>query len=163
MMFLTAKVDLKKILIVLAVLAGVILGILWISGDNSQETAGGAPLNTNEGRVQFLADLGWKAAASPVESTQVKIPEQMSEVFSRYNALQLSQGYDLSKYAGKQVMRYVYRIDNYPGAAEPVYATILMYKNQVIGGDITDTTPGGKIQGLKAVNSTAPTETKKVE
>ena len=159
MMFLTAKVDLKKILIVLAALAVLILALLRFSGGSSRETAGGAPLNTNDGRVEFLAELGWQAAASPVESTQVKIPQQMSEVFSRYNALQLSQGYDLSKYAGKQVMRYVYRIDNFPGATEPVYATLLMYKNQVIGGDITDTSPGGKIRPLKSPAGAEPTET----
>ena len=43
---------------------------------------------------------------------------------------------------------YVYKINNYPGAIEPVYATLLIHKNQIIGGDITDTTPGGRVQGF---------------
>ena len=46
-------------------------------------------------------------------------------------------------------MRYVYKVNNYPGATDPVYATVLVYKNQVIGGDITDTAAGGKVQGFK--------------
>jgi hypothetical protein len=47
-------------------------------------------------------------------------------------------------------MRYVYRIHNFPGAGEdPVYATVLVHKNRIIGGDITDTAPGGKVQGFK--------------
>ena len=141
------------------IIAGVILALLFWSGDDTAQTA--APLNTNDGRVQFLKDLGWQVAASPVENTQVNIPKEPSEMFRRYNALQLSQGYDLTRYAGKQVMRYVYRVDNYPGATEPVYATLLVYKNQVIGGDITDTAAGGKIQGLKNSAATAPTETGK--
>ena len=158
MMFLTAKVNLKKILIVAAVIVGVILVLLRFSGDDTEPTAGKALMDTNDARVQFLTDCGWQVAASPVESTQVKIPKEMTEVFRRYNALQISQGYDLTRYAGKEVMRYVYRVDNYPGATEPVYATVLVHKNQIIGGDITDTAPGGKIQGLHPA-ATAPGET----
>ena len=88
-------------------------------------------------------------SASPVESGQVRIPQTPTEVYERYNALQKSQGYDLSSFAGKAVMRYVYKINNYPGATEPVYGTLLIYKNQVIGGDVTDTSATGVVQGFK--------------
>ena len=89
-----------------------------------------------------------------------------SEVYSRYNALQKSQGYDLSQYAGKTVMRYVYKINNFPNATEPVYATLLVYKDQIIGGDVTDTSAKGIVQGIKKSDTqqmlptepTAPTE-----
>ena len=98
-------------------------------------------------------------AASPVESSQVRIPAQTSEVFDRYNTLQKGQGYDLNKYAGKTVMRYVYKVNNYPGATEPVYATVLVYKNQIIGGDVTDTAAKGHIRGFKMPEAaTQPTE-----
>ena len=149
MMFMTAKVDLKKILIILAVIAGLILGAIRLFGGGEDVSTAAAAVSNNEERVKFLQELGWQTAESPVESSRVKIPKENSEVFSRYNNLQKSQGYDLSQYAGKQVMRYVYKITNYPGATEPVYATLLVYKNQVIGGDITDTAAKGKIQGLK--------------
>ena len=46
-------------------------------------------------------------------------------------------------------MRYVYKINNFPGATEPVYATLLVYKNEVIGGDVTDTCPGGQVRTFK--------------
>ena len=53
---------------------------------------------------------------------------------------------------------YVYKINNYPGATEPVYATLLVYKNQIIGGDVTDTAAQGKIRGFKMPEATtAPT------
>ena len=77
-------------------------------------------------------------------------------MFERYNNLQKSQGYDLTQYAGKNVMRYVYKVNNFPGATDPVYATVLVYKGQVIGGDITDTAPGGKVQGFKMAKSNTP-------
>ena len=90
----------------------------------------------------------------------MKIPSESSPVFERYNNLQKSQGYDLSKFAGKKVMRYVYKVGNYPGATEPVYATLLIYKNEIIGGDVTDSAPNGQIRGFKmpekTVKSTTP-------
>ena len=148
-MVLTAKVDFKKLIIILAAAAALILALLLLVGGKEETAQTAAPsLSGNDGRVQFLKDLGWEVAASPVESTQVRIPEETSEVFDRYNTLQKGRGYDLSQYGGKKVMRFVYKIENYPGATAPVYATMLVYKNQLIGGDITDTSPGGKIQGF---------------
>lgn len=155
MMFMTARVDLKRILLILAVIAGVILGAIWLLGGDDVETAAAA-VSTNDGRVEFLKSFGWEVAASPVESSQVKIPKASSEVFDRYNQLQKSQGYDLSQFAGKNVMRFVYRISNYPDATEPVYATLLVYKNQIIGGDITDTAANGQIRGFRFPGSTPP-------
>ena len=159
MMVMTAKVDLKKIGIILAAIAGVILALILLFGGGSTQTAAPAVSN-NDGRVKFLTDLGWQVSTSPVESSQVKIPAEQTEIYSRYNALQKSQGYDLSQYAGKTVMRYVYKINNYPGATEPVYATLLIYKNQVIGGDVTDTAAKGVVQGFKMpkADSTTPTD-----
>ena len=161
MMVMTAKVDMKKIAILLAAVVGVILALILLFGgsDDTAPTSGTA-VSGNDSRVSFLSDMGWQVSTSPVESAQVRIPQEQSEVYERYNALQKSQGYDLSQYAGKTVMRYVYKINNFPNATEPVYATLLVYKDQVIGGDVTDTAAKGMIQGLKKqpVEETTPTE-----
>ena len=160
MMVMTAKVDKKKIVMVLAAAAVLIASLIMLFGGNSDATPTAALSPTgNDGRVQFLKSFGWEVAASPVESGQVRIPQEGNEVFDRYNALQKSQGYDLSPYAGKTVMRYVYKIKNYPGATEPVYATLLILKNQVIGGDVTDTAAKGVIRGFKMPESTTPAPT----
>ncbi len=149
MMVMTAKVDIKKIIIALAAVAGVIIAlILLLGGGNSSAPTAAPSVAGNEGRVQFLQNLGWEVSPSPTESGQVRIPQEQNEVFGRYNALQKSAGYDLSQYAGKTVMRYVYKVNNYPSATEPVYATLLVYKNQVIGGDITNTAADGTMQAL---------------
>ena len=158
MMVMTAKVDFKKIMLGLAAAAALVLAlILLLGGGDTTQTAGPAP-SANDGRVKFLTDFGWDVTASPTETGRVRIPEESGEVFDRYNTLQKGQGYDLSKYAGKTVMRYVYRINNYPGATEPVYATVLVYKNQIIGGDVTDTSARGHIRGFKMPETTAPAE-----
>ena len=148
MMVMTAKVDFKKILIALAAAAGVILALILLLGGRSSAPTGAPSAAANEGRVAFLQNLGWEVSASPVESGQVRIPKEQKPVFSRYNDLQKSAGYDLSQYADKTVMRYVYKVNNYPGATEPVYATLLVYKEQVIGGDITDTAAQGAMRPL---------------
>ena len=150
MMVMTAKVDFKKVLIILGVVALLIIGVILLfgGGDDAAATSAAAVSN-NDARVKFLTDFGWDVTTSPAESSQVRIPENNSEVYDRYNQLQKSQGYDLTSYAGKNVMRYVYKINNYPGATEPVYATLLVHKNQVIGGDINDTAAKGQIRGFK--------------
>lgn len=155
MMVMTAKVDLKKIALILGAVAAVILGLILLFGGDHTQTTAATPVSNNEQRVQFLESLGWEVAASPAESGQVRIPETATEVFDRYNQLQKQQGYDLSTYAGKNVMRYVYKVENFPDATEPVYATVLVYKNQIIGGDITDTSAGGKVQGIKPVKKSS--------
>jgi len=155
MMVMTAKVDMKKIIIALAAAAAVILGLVLLFGGNDDAAPTAASgVSSNDARVEFLKSFGWEVSTSPAESSQVRIPEETTEVFDRYNALQKSQGYDLSQYAGKNVMRYVYKVNNFPGATEPVYATLLVYKNQVIGGDVTDTAAKGVIQGFKMQGGT---------
>jgi hypothetical protein len=161
MMFMTAKVDLKKILLALGILAGLIAGALWLLGGDEDVSTAAPSVATNDGRIEFLKSFGWEVAQSPVESSQVKIPKGTNEVFDRYNNLQKSQGYDLSQFAGKNVMRFIYKVTNFPGATEPVYATLLVYKNQVIGGDITDTAAKGQIRGFKMPNAVPETTSPK--
>ena len=166
MMVMTAKVNLKKIAMILGIIAAAIIGIIMLFGGDDAQTTAATTVNSNDDRVRYLAGYGWNVAATPTESGQVRIPEETTELFARYNQLQKSQGFDLSKYAGRNVMRYVYKVNNFPGATEPVYVTLLVCHNQIIGGDITDTSAGGKVQGFKKPvqkpDATSPTESTSV-
>ncbi len=154
MLVMTAKVDKKKILMILAAVLVAIAGLVLLFGGNDSTPTASTGVANNDARVAFLKSFGWEVTTSPVESGQVRIPETGNDVFNRYNDLQKSQGYDLSAYAGKTVMRYVYQINNYPDATAPVYATLLIYKNQVIGGDVTDTSAKGTIRSFKMPQQT---------
>ena len=161
MMIMTAKVNMKKVLIVLGAIAALLIGIIALFGGKNTATTS-ATVSDNDSRVSFLKSFGWEVTTTPMESGQVRIPTETTEVFDRYNQLQQAQGYDLMKYSGKKVMRYVYKVTNYPGATDPVFATVLVYKNQIIGGDITNTASGGKIQSFKmngSVMETVPSST----
>lgn len=160
MVVMTAKIDKKKIAVVAAALLLAVILISLVAGggkaepEPEPETA--PAISTNEDRVKFLTDLGWSVTHSPVQTQQVRIPEEPSAVYERYNALQKSQGYDLSRYAGKTVTRYVYAIQNYPDTSEPVYATLLVLDGKIIGGDVTSTAAGGKIHGFQMPEASQP-------
>ena len=105
-------------------------------------------IKTNEDRIEFLKQFGWNVNERPVEEVEVKIPEKFDKVFTGYNEIQKRQGLDLSKYHGKNVMRYTYEVTNYDGYNGTVYANILVYRNKVIGGDVCSADVKGFMHGL---------------
>lgn len=150
MFVMTAKLSKPKLIAagLVLVVTVVLIVLLALSGKEAlgQESFSGA---TNEERLAFLATYGWSVNAELKESQKVKIPDTTdNEVFNRYNELQISQGFDLREHAGKEAMRYVYEILNYPDATDPVYASILVCDGIVIGGDVTDTATDGVIHGF---------------
>ena len=151
MFVMTAKLSKTKLFAAgLILLAAIILVVVFVTAGGG-ETGENIPVGeTNDDRVSYLASFGWSVNAQPKQTQQVKIPDSAeNKVFARYNELQLSQGFDLTKYAGKEATRYVYEILNYPEAEEPVYASILVYDGKIIGGDITDSSPNGLIHGFQ--------------
>ena len=90
MMVMTAKVDIKKILLALTAVAALILSLILLLGNGTEQTAAtGAPqISGNDARVKFLQDFGWEVTHTPTETGQVRIPQETSEVFDRYTALQ---------------------------------------------------------------------------
>lgn len=154
MMIVSAKVSKKKALAALLAAAAVVALLVFLcgradaSGGDSSKAAVTDEAPTNEARLAFLRQLGWEIDETPTETQEVRIPEEFNDVFTRYNQLQQTQGYDLSSYAGKCVKRYVYRIRNHPDG-DDYFATLLLYKNKIIGGDVTGTGQGGGIHGLK--------------
>lgn len=106
-------------------------------------------IKTAEDRVEFLRQFGWEVESQPLEEVKVTVPAEFDKVYQSYNELQLEQGFDLTKYHKKEVMRYTYRITNYPDYDGEVYANILVYKKKVIGADICSAEASGFIHGLE--------------
>lgn len=106
-------------------------------------------IRTNDDRIAFLAQFGWQVDGEPLEEATVKIPSTFDKVMTSYNALQQKQGLDLTKYSGKEVTRYSYKVTNYPNYSGEVTANIIVYKNKVIGGDICSADIDGFIRGFE--------------
>ncbi len=155
MVIVSAKVSKRKILtgIVIAVCVILLLAVLLRNASTPGNSTAEAPSRTaeascNDERVAYLKSFGWELQETPVETQEVRIPEEFNEVFTRYNELQQSQGFNLEDYAGKTVKRYVYAVTNHPDGGQDYYATLLVYKNKIIGGDVTCTSQGGVMRGF---------------
>ena len=156
MVILTAKVSKGKLaaIVLLILFVVVLLAVLLKNADeptpgaDGEQTVSASEVRTNEDRVAYLAQFGWEVSAEPVQTQEVRIPTDPSDVFERYNDLQIAQGFDLHDYAGKTVRRYVYEIENYPGGDGQYYATLLICKGAVIGGDVCAAEKGGVMHGF---------------
>lgn len=158
MVIVSAKVSKRKLLLAIAAAVLIILLLVFLldrSGQqsqppqSSQEQTPALQAGSNEERIAFLQSYGWQVSERPTQSQEVGIPEEFNDVFTRYNELQKSQGFDLSPYAGKTVKRYVYAIGNYPDGTSGHSATVLVYRNRIIGGEVSTKADGGRMHGLQ--------------
>ena len=109
-------------------------------------------IKSNEDRINFLKQFGWEVESEPTSEKEVLIPEEFDKIFTGYNEIQRKQGLDLSDFKKKNVMRYTYVVTNYPDYDGTVYANILVYRNNVIGGDICSADVGGFVHGFEKVD-----------
>ena len=100
-------------------------------------------------RMEFLAGFGWEIDAEREDASAVTVPAKFDAVYEDYNDIQRAQGLNLQRYRGKTVMRYTYPVKNYEGWDGEVWATMLVYKDRVIGGDICYASPQGFVHGFK--------------
>ena len=153
MFIVTAKLDRRKALAVVFVIALTIIAIILLAGrrDQAQEGPSGAleiPVETAGDIVTFLEDLGWQVATEPIDVREVLIPRDWTEVYEAYNVMQIEAGFDLSDHRGRPAMRHTYVILNYPGQSEGVVADILVANGRIIGGGIQSIHLDGFIHGL---------------
>ncbi|MBE6712501.1 MAG: DUF4830 domain-containing protein [Ruminococcaceae bacterium] len=108
-------------------------------------------IQTAKDRIAFLKQFGWEVETEARDVTQVTIPVKFDPIYEKYNDLQIKEGLDLEKYKGKTVKKYTYLVNNheYEGI---VYANLLIYKDQVIGGDISSAAAGGFMHGFSKGN-----------
>ena len=89
-----------------------------------------------EDRVSFLRQCGWIVDAEQEQAEAVTIPAEFDAVYTAFNTIQTTQGYDLLPYAGRTVMSYTYPVLNYPEEEGGVYAELLVQGGEVIGGTV---------------------------
>ena len=99
--------------------------------------------------VDFLAANGWEADAATCETACAPIPEVFGKVWTDYNALQLSQGFDLSPCRGRVLTRYTFSVANPPdGADGPVLANIFFDGDVIAAADLCAVGLNGFIRGV---------------
>lgn len=142
----------------LAVLCAIILAIPEYEPVTTKAVAAEAEkytydkIKTVDDVVGFLAQFGWEVDSTPLEEVEIRIPDEFDKVMNSYNELQKNQGLDLSKYRGKTVKRYTFRVTNYPEYSGDVMANVIVYKKKVIGGDLCSADVTGFICGFEGVD-----------
>ena len=102
--------------------------------------------------LDFIANLGYETADDTLVCKEVTIPGEFDETYTKYNDLQKSCGFDLSKYRGKTVMLYTVDVTNHP-ESENVIAEVMVYKKKAIGGSIYTKNLDGFMYGLEKMKA----------
>lgn len=116
-------------------------------------------LGTDAEMCAFLRNLGWETSETFINRREVIIPEEWNEVYTKYNELQLAQGFDLEKFRGKAATIYSYTVLNYDAHPENMVANLLICDGRLIGGDVSCTELGGFMQGLARKEAEKPAQT----
>jgi hypothetical protein len=159
MVVFTAKFNKKRAVIAVLVVAAILCAVILLAGraggQKTPVSALSAVVRDNEQRVAYLNSLGWQVEETAVEEQSIIIPREFSNVYEEYNQLQISQGFDLTEYGGLEATRYTYRITNYPGANIAAVADLLVFKDEIIAGDVQSNALDGFMIGLKYPDKTA--------
>jgi hypothetical protein len=161
MFIFTARLTRKKLALGIGAAGALLIGLIVLlsGGGGAEASASTIPspkgVKTAEDRAAYLTSHGWVVNAGSEECQEVVIPKEFDSAFEEYNTLQKGQGFDLSKHRGKRVKRYIYLIENHPSGRSPVYASVLIYRNSVIGGDLQNPALDGFIHGFEKPGSSS--------
>jgi hypothetical protein len=144
----TSKRQVISIALCVVMLAAVLVTVaVWPSGGAAAETYSPVSAGTDEQRLSFLKGLGYEVEQPYTEVKEILIPDEFDAVFQKYNEVQQSAGMDLEPYHGKRVKCWTYKVLNYPDDAQ-VDAHLYVYKDEIVGGDISSTALDGFMHGL---------------
>ncbi len=124
-------------LIFAVILLAIIVGLFSI--DNS----------TNRMICEYIESLGWQIDSSPEEISHLTIPREFDAVYETYNAVQISSGFDLTPFKGKNVVRYSYKVLNHNKSQESeIIVSVFVYDSRIIAADICSTDANGFMHGI---------------
>lgn len=106
-------------------------------------------IDTEEERQALLTSFSRDCEPVPVEVTEVVVPRVFDAVYEAYNDLQKPLGLDLWEFRGKNLRRYTYVVRNH-AAPGTVYANLLFYCDEFVGGDVCSAAPDGFCECLLA-------------
>ena len=135
----------------LAVLIALITLVPTHAADQSIETASYSyeRVRCEDDAERFLAQFGWIVDATPIEVAEVTMPDEFDKIFAAYNQIQKEQGLDLAKFKRKKLTRYTFLVTNYEDYNGKVLANVLVYRGNVVGGDICSADVEGFVHGFE--------------
>ena len=160
MFFITVKGSTVKFCATLLLGVLLVTGLVFVLPDGESLEAGGVTgavrydgIKDPGDMAAFLQQFGWQVAEQPIEDETVSLPQKTDAAFAAYNDLQRSQGLDLEPYSGKRVRKTVFLVTNYGDQSRQVIATLFVYKNRVVAGDLASGDPSGFVCGFEGEGS----------
>lgn len=152
-----SKNKLKKMLltavVVIVLSFALVFTIMLLGNIQTSQTVSGVS-NSAESETEiltFISGYGWEVDEEPVEVREVVIPETFDDVYNNYNKIQVEQGFNLEKYAGRRVNCRTYIIRNYPETMPEddfIRINLLICDNKIIGGDVCSVKLDGFMHGF---------------
>lgn len=140
---------------ILALTLAVLVSLLAVGSRNAvYASAAGAEgydfsgVKEDADRIAFLRQFGIEVKEGSGKEESFVMPENFDRVMMGYNEVQKMQGLDISKYQKKKVTRYTYEVANAPEDAGTLYVTLLVYRDRVIGCDVSTADPTGFVKPL---------------
>ncbi len=146
----------KFFAVVVICIAGLV-GMIALSGNSAAyASAGGVEINyggikSEEDRIAFIKGFGLSVDADSVKSENVTFPDEFDIALNTYNEIQKTQGLDLTKYRNKRITHYTYTVTNYDHDGT-VYVNLYVYKNKVVGCDVSSADPQGFVLALGQID-----------
>lgn len=137
MQMLTFKLKPKTIFGIILAFTGVVVILLTFVGNHGATSSAMAQIDcsTEALRGEYLTSLGWQYDKE-YDQKQVVIPKEFNQVYTDYNAIQKSQGFDLEDYKGKTATIYTYTITNYQDDDSVIIADLMVYDGVLIASDL---------------------------
>ena len=151
MYIVSIKLDKTKILAAIASLCLVVAVVCVVfpkqTADVLTSNVSTSAKSTQE-HIAFLNAYGYNVTDKPIQIQEIIIPTEFSSDYEKYNELQKLSGFDLADYKNYRVKKYTYKVTDYKESNEEVVANLMIYNDEVIGGDISSTTLGGFTHGF---------------
>lgn len=107
---------------------------------------------------EFFKAYGITVDVSSATVDKVKIPKKWDESFSAFNTVVKDSGFDLTKFKGKTVEKWVMLSPDKSAGEEKVSAVVLVYKEQPVGAYLV-AQPSGEVTGLPLPDASKASET----
>lgn len=137
---------------IVIVIALIVMAIIF-SNKVEQNTPQATDYSYNNARILYLNHCGWDVDTEPITEKIVTIPYEFNQKYTEYNNLQKQQGFDLEEFKGKKVVIYTYNVKNYRNSLENVCASVIIYKDEIVGGEIYQRELDGFMHGLRVENN----------
>lgn len=103
-------------------------------------------------RLWYLQQMGRDVVETPISTQEVRLPPEFPPVLEEYNRLQLQQGFDLTKYAGKALTVYTYELRESKDG-QLLFVSLYQYKRRIVGGDVHSAALSGYMGPIQATEN----------